>query len=218
VRSLINSLLGYFLTPAGLLVLGALDSSLIFFLPLGIDIVVIILTARNPEMFWLYALLAAVGSIAGASFTFWLGRKVGEHGLARLVSPSRLKRIEARVGKGAVVSIAALSMIPPPFPFTAFVLTGGALRVNPWSFLSSLAIARVLRFGVEAILAARYGSRILKWMDSTAFEVTVGILIVLAAGGTIVSAIAVIRGTRRRRPEPPPSPQIRNRSKAATPP
>ena len=37
MRSFFYSLLGYFLTPAGLLVMGALDSSLIFFLPLGID-------------------------------------------------------------------------------------------------------------------------------------------------------------------------------------
>ena len=62
MRSLFSSLLGYFLSPAGLLVLGALDASLIFYLPLGIDFVVIILTARKPELFWLYALLASVGT------------------------------------------------------------------------------------------------------------------------------------------------------------
>ena len=199
MRSLLNALLGYFLTPIGLMVLGALDSSLIFFLPLGIDIVVVILTARNPEMFWLYALLAATGSIVGASITFWLGRKIGEHGLSRLVNASRLKRIEDRVSEGAVMSIAALSMIPPPFPFTAFVLTGGALRVNAWRFLSALAVARSMRFGVEAALAVRYGQQILGWMESTVFEVTVGVLIVLAVVGTIVSAVAVVRSTRRRR-------------------
>jgi membrane protein YqaA with SNARE-associated domain len=202
MRSLVNALLGYFLTPAGLIVLGALDSSLIFFLPLGIDIAVIILTARDPEMFWLYALLAATGSVVGASATFWFGRKIGEHGLSRLVSPSRLKRIEARVSKGAVISISALAMIPPPFPFTAFVVSGGALGLNPWSFLATLGLARLVRFGVEAALAARYGRQILRWMESTAFEVTVGVLIALAVVGTIVSAVAAIRSTRRRSAQP----------------
>ena len=43
--------------------MGALDSSLIFFLPLGIDFAVIILAARKPELFWLYALLATAGSV-----------------------------------------------------------------------------------------------------------------------------------------------------------
>ena len=202
MRSLVNALLGYFLTPTGLIVLGALDSSLIFFLPLGIDIAVIILTARDPEMFWLYALLAATGSVIGASATFWLGRKIGEHGLSRLVNPSRVKRIEARVSKGAVISISALAMIPPPFPFTAFVVTGGALGLNPWGFLATLGLARLVRFGVEAALAARYGRQILRWMESTAFEVTVGVLIALAVVGTIVSGVAVIRSTRRRSAQP----------------
>ena len=67
----------------------------------------IILAARKPEMFWLYAVLAAAGSLVGACLTFWLGWKVGEHGLSRLVSPSRLKRVEARVSQGAAISIAA---------------------------------------------------------------------------------------------------------------
>ena len=48
MKALFYSLLGYFLTPAGLVVMGALDSSMVFFLPLGIDFVVIILSARQP--------------------------------------------------------------------------------------------------------------------------------------------------------------------------
>ena len=39
MRSLFYSFLGYFLTPPGLVAMAALDSSLIFFLPLGIDFV-----------------------------------------------------------------------------------------------------------------------------------------------------------------------------------
>ena len=192
-----RSLLASFLTPGGLILLGALDSSLIFFLPLGIDVAVIVLSARRPELFWLYALLAAAGSLIGASLTFWLGRKVGEHGLARLISPSRLKRVQARVSEGAAISTGLLALIPPPFPLTAFILTSGALRANSWSFLLALTSARVFRFGVEAGLAALYGARILRWMESTVFEVIIGALIVLAIVGTIVSAIAVIRSTRR---------------------
>src|SRR6185436_10980441 len=97
MRGLFYSFLGYFLTLPGVVVMGALDSSLVFFLPLGIDFVMILLTARKPELFWLYAILATLGSLAGAAFTFWLGRKIGEHGIAKLVKPSRLKRIQQRV-------------------------------------------------------------------------------------------------------------------------
>ena len=134
MRGLFYSFLGYFLTPLGVVAMGALDSSLVFFLPLGIDFVVIILAARKPELFWLYALLATVGSWSGRRVTFWLGRKVGEHGIAKLVKPSRLKRIQQRISERAAYSVAALAIIPPPFPFTAFVLTSGAFRVPAWSF------------------------------------------------------------------------------------
>ena len=199
MRSLLSSVLGYFLTPAGLVVLGALDSSLVFFLPLGIDFVVIILSARTPGLFWLYALLAAAGSIAGAAFTFWLGRKVGEHGLARLVKASTLRRVEARVSQRGAVAVAALGIIPPPFPFTAFVLTSGALGIQAWRFLGMLAAVRLARFVLEAALAAHFGQQVLAWMGSTGFEIFVGVLTGAAVLGTLVSGVAVYRSVRKDR-------------------
>jgi membrane protein YqaA with SNARE-associated domain len=199
MKALFYSLLGYFLTPAGLVLMGALDSSMVFFLPLGIDFVVIILSARHPDLFWLYPPLATAGSILGAGLTFWIGHKVGEHGLSKLIHPKRLKRIEERVSQKAAVSVAALGIIPPPFPFTAFVLTSGAFRANAWMFFMTLAGVRVLRFGVESALAAHYGRRVLAIMESRTFTVIVGVMIALAVIGTVVSAVAVYRGTRARR-------------------
>lgn len=197
MRTLFYSLLGYFLTPFGVVLMSALDSSMVFFLPLGIDFVVIILAARKPELFWLYALLATVGSLIGAAMTFWIGRKVGEHGLTYLIKPSQLKRVEQRVSQKAAVSVAALAIIPPPFPFTAFVLTSGAFKVNAASFFLSLAGVRLLRFVIEGVLAARYGRGILAMMKSPTFTVIVGVMIALAVIGTIVSAVAVYRGTKK---------------------
>jgi membrane protein YqaA with SNARE-associated domain len=211
MKALFNSLLGYFLTPAGVLVMGALDASLVFFLPLGIDVVVIALAARRPELFWMYALLATVGSLIGAGGTFWLGRKVGQHGLTRLIAPSTLRRVEQRVTHSAAVPVAALGIIPPPFPFTAFVLTSGAFGLNPWAFLGTLAGVRLARFLGEAGLAAHYGSGVLALMQSRTFTIIVIALAVAAIAGTIVSAVAVARATRRDR-------QSRKRSSAPTPP
>ncbi len=199
MKALFQSLLSYFLTPGGLVVMGALDSSMVFFLPLGIDFVVIILSARHPELFWLYAPLATAGSVIGAGLTFWIGRKVGEHGLSKLINPKRLKRSLEHVSRKAAVGVAALAIIPPPFPFTAFVLTSGALRVSAWSFFTTLAAVRLLRFGVEGALAARYGRRVLRVMESPTFTVIIGVMIGLAVAGTIVSAVTVYRGSRNRR-------------------
>lgn len=197
MRRFFFSVLGYFLTPPGIVIMGALDASLIFFLPLGIDFVVIVMTARKPELFWLYALLATAGSLLGAAGTYWIGKKAGEKGLARLVNPRRLDRVKERVNQGAYV-IAGLALIPPPFPFTPFVLASGALGMNPWGFFTALAGARIFRFAVEGALAYRYGSQILRWMNTPAFQAVVGVIIALAVIGTIVSAALVIRGSRSR--------------------
>lgn len=197
MRSLFFSFLGYFLTAPGLVLMGVLDASMVFFLPLGIDFVVILMTARRPELFWLYALLSTAGSVLGAAGTFWIGKKVGEKGLSRFVRPRQLKRVEARVNRGVFV-VAGLALIPPPFPFTPFVLASGALGMNGWSFLPALAGVRAFRFGVEALLASIYGRGILRWMKTPAFEAFVGLFIALAAIGTIASAVALYRSLRLR--------------------
>ena len=197
MRAFFASIFGYFLSPWGVVLLGALDASLIFFLPLGIDFVVILLSARKPELFWVYALLASLGSVIGAAGTFWLGRKVGEHGIARFVKPSTLKKVQDRVSQSGVVAIAALGVIPPPFPFTAFVLTSGAARANVWLFLGTLAAVRLARFGIEAGLGARYGSGVIRWMESPTFTIVVIALAAIAVGGTLVSAIAIHRSIKR---------------------
>ena len=209
MRSFFSSFLGYFLTPGGLLLMGALDSSLIFFLPLGIDFALIVLSARQPHLFWLHALMATAGSLLGAIVTFWIGRKVGEHGLTRLMKPSRLERVKTRVSQHAGFGVAALAIIPPPFPFTAFVLASGAFGGQAWSFFTTLIVVRLMRFMAEGGLAAIYGRRLLTWMESTTFEVIVGALIVLAIAGTVISGVAVYRSTRK------PGPAVLSRQGAS---
>jgi membrane protein YqaA with SNARE-associated domain len=192
----VRSLIGYFLTPGGLVLLGVLDSSLIFCLPLGIDVVLILLSARNPEMFWAYALLATAGSLTGAAATYWLGMKAGQDGLSRWLGHARLARVRDRVNGKAAAGVAALAIIPPPFPFTALVLASGAFALDAHRFFATLAGARLLRFGAEASLASRYGEQIAAWMESPFFEAAVGVLIVLALGGTALSAYGALRRER----------------------
>src|SRR3954471_10185817 len=132
MNSLFKSLFAFFLTWWGAFLLGALDSSMLFFLPLGIDTVVIYLAARNRDLFWVYPLLATTGSLAGAAVTFWIGVKGGEHGLERLVSGKRLERMRCKVRDSGAIALAVPALMPPPFPLTPFILTCGALAGNRW--------------------------------------------------------------------------------------
>jgi membrane protein YqaA with SNARE-associated domain len=189
--------LRFFLTWWGAFVLGALDSSLLFFLPLGIDALVVYLAARDRELFWIYPLLATAGSLVGAAVTFWIGKKAGDVGLERLVPARRLERLRSRVRDSGAVAMAMAALMPPPFPLTPFILTCGALEVDPRRFFSTFGIVRLLRFGGEALLARRYGAGILRMLESDGFQMVVAGFIVVAVLGTIVSGVMLWRSTHR---------------------
>ncbi len=150
MRLLSRAVLATFASPAGVLVLAALDSTVFFSWPFGIDTVVIVLAARRQSLAWIVPLLAVAGSLAGAALTFWMGREIGDKGLSRYIPARRLDRVRVRVRSSGAIALGALDLIPPPFPFTPFVLAAGALEVDPRLFFLTLAIARAIRFGVEA--------------------------------------------------------------------
>jgi membrane protein YqaA with SNARE-associated domain len=182
----------------GVFVMGALDSSVLFFLPFGIDTLVIYLAARHGDLFWLSALLATAGSLTGAAVTFWIGRKAGEAGLGRFVSRERLERIQSQVRDRGAVALAIPALLPPPFPLTPFILTCGALDVSRWRFFGTLGAMRILRFGVEALLARYYGPRIVSTLQSDTFQVVIAGFIAVAVAGTAASAVLLWRNSRPR--------------------
>jgi membrane protein YqaA with SNARE-associated domain len=196
VRAFSRWALAVFASPLGVFVLAALDSTLFFSLPFGIDAVVIILAARMGGFAWVVPLVATAGSVAGAALTFWMGVKIGEKGLQRYIAERRLDRIQQRVRTSGAIALAALDLIPPPFPFTPFVLAAGALEVAPRLFFGVLVVCRLFRFGVEAALARVYGRSILRWLDSDLFHDIVTGCIALAAVLTALSIVKVVRSAR----------------------
>jgi len=181
-----RALTGIFLSSGGLFVLAAAESTVFFWFPFGVDAAVILLVARNSDRAWLYPLIATFGSVVGTAFTLWMGKKIGETGIARYVPERRLAAAKATIKKKGAAAIALLGIVPPPFPFTPLVLASGALRVNFRRFLITLTAVRLARFGFEALLAARFGRIAIRWLNSDAMQFMVGGLIVLAVVGTAV--------------------------------
>ena len=196
MRSFSGWIIALFVSPLGVVVLAALDSTIFLSLPFGIDAAVILLSAQMGDLFWLVPLLAAGGSLAGAALTFWMGMKIGEKGLDRWVPERRLDRIRSRIREKGAVALAVLDLIPPPFPFTLFVLAAGALEVDAQTFFLTLAACRIFRFGLESVLAIVYGRSILAWLDSDLFHDIVTFFIVLAAVLTTMSIVRIVRSTR----------------------
>jgi membrane protein YqaA with SNARE-associated domain len=163
---------------------------------------VIYLAARDEALFWMYPILAAAGSVAGAAVTYWIGHKAGEVGLERLVPGPRLERIRNRVRSKGAVAMAAAALLPPPFPLTPFVLTCGALNVDRRLFLITFGVARLLRFGVEAQLAHLYGRGIVRVFESESFQTVILGFVWVAVIGTLVSAVLLWKNTQRQRLRP----------------
>jgi len=202
MRSFSAWIIGFFASIAGVVVLGALDSTLFFSLPFGIDTVVIILSARMNDAAWIVPLLATAGSLAGAWLTFWMGIKIGEKGLERHIPERRLERIRARIKRSGALALAVLDLIPPPFPFTPFVLAAGALDVPRPTFFVTLAVCRLARFGLEAVFARRYGAHILRWLESDLVRDIVSGCIVVAIVLTTASVVRLIRTSSPRAARP----------------
>jgi membrane protein YqaA with SNARE-associated domain len=160
---------------------------------------VIFLAARNPDFFWIYPLLATAGSLTGAAVTFWIGRKVGEVGVERLVPNRRLERLKCKVNEKGAIALALPALLPPPFPLTPFILTCGALDVNRGRFFVTFGVVRLMRFGLEAILARVYGRGVLAVLQSDGFQTVITGFVVVAVVGTIISAVLLWRSTHSRR-------------------
>ncbi|MGH9253419.1 MAG: VTT domain-containing protein [Vicinamibacterales bacterium] len=167
-------------------------------MPFGADALVIYLIARDGGLFWLYPLLAAVVSVAAAAVTFWIGRRVGDVGLPRLVPKHRVDRLRARVQKSGAVALAVPALLPPPFPLTPFVLTCGALNVNPWWFFPAFGLMRLVRFSVGAALALVYGPGILRTLESDTFQFAIAGVATVVVLGIAVSAVVLWRWRRPR--------------------
>jgi membrane protein YqaA with SNARE-associated domain len=195
MRGFSTWLLALFATPLGIFVLAALDSTMFFFFPLGIDAVVIIVSARMSSRAWMIPILATAGSVAGAALTFSMGTIIGDAGLERYAPRKRLTMIRRRLKNTGAIGLAALDLIPPPFPFTAFVLAAGALDVKKTTFFATLILCRLLRFGVESLFAVWYGRRILGWFDSDLFHTGVTLIILAAIA---VSVVSIVRTFGRR--------------------
>jgi membrane protein YqaA with SNARE-associated domain len=190
----------------GLLLLGVLDSSILF-VPFGNDLLMIALSARGRILIPYYAVMAAAGSMLGCLTIDLLVRKGGEKEIEKHVPRNRFEYIRQRVNKNAAKALAFASLMPPPFPFTPFVAATSALQYPRRKLLIVIGVARLVRFSVEGALAIFVGKRLLRAAaHSTAFEIVIGALILVCVVGSIISVYRWISqsgsaGGKRRRAE-----------------
>ena len=182
----------------GLLALGVLDSSFLV-MPLGNDLLVIGLAARRHLLWPWYALVATTGSVLGCLLVDVVCRKGGEEVLSRHIPPSQLKFVDTRVRKSAGWALGFAALMPPPFPFTPFVIAAAVFEYPRRKLLGVIAATRFLRFAAEAFLATIFGRSILHWFSTTPFQIAIFCLIAFSIVASVLSVYSWLQHARQRK-------------------
>jgi membrane protein YqaA with SNARE-associated domain len=146
----------------GLFGVSLVDSSIIPLpVPGSSDLLLILLVVHhaNPVV---AAVAATAGSILGGYLTWGTGAKGGEAALHRYMPKRFSRQLSSWVERNGTIAVIGSAMLPPPFPLMPVLLAAGALGVSRRKFLTSFSLARTLRYGLVAWLAATYGRLVVR--------------------------------------------------------
>jgi membrane protein YqaA with SNARE-associated domain len=190
----IRHLLGFFVHfgAFGLVLLAIADDSFLF-IPIGTDLLMVVLVARHHQQLPEYVLAVATGSTIGVFFLDLVCRKGGEKGLERLVQPKLLGYLKQQMAKHAAAALIVSCLAPPPFPFGAAIATASAFQYPRPRMLVLVFLARAVRFSLVGWAAIYFGRRIIRIADSTEFLWFMGGFIALCAIGSAGSIVHWVR-------------------------
>ena len=86
--------------------------------------------------------------------------------------------------------------MPPPFPFTPFIIVAAALQYPRGKMLRVVGACRLLRFIVDSSLAIVYGHQIVGLAKSTRVQGFIAGLVVVSLAGSAWSIFSWIRKSR----------------------
>jgi membrane protein YqaA with SNARE-associated domain len=143
----------------GLLALSVMDSAGV---PTGggPDVVVALLTSLRPDVAYAagFTMAATVGSLVGCLVLYWVGLRGGEAG-ARRFTPNAMARARGSLERHGVWVVFLAMLAPPPIPTKLFVFCAGVAAVPIWRFSVATFLGRLIRYGLGAVLAIRYGQQ-----------------------------------------------------------
>ncbi len=144
------------LGPLGIFLVALADSSFLS-LPEINDFLVISAALANPSTVWMFVLMAALGSLAGCSLLWGIGRVGGEGLLGRRFGPEWVARTQQAYRRWGILALAVPAVLPPPMPFKVFVLASGVFGFPYLRFALTLLLARGLRYAFWGTLGVVYG-------------------------------------------------------------
>jgi membrane protein YqaA with SNARE-associated domain len=187
-----------FLKPLGFWGVGAvaaLDSSSI---PVPMDLIVAGYVWSDAHRFYLYVLMASIGSAIGGLVPYWLGRAGGEIFLMKRIDRARYERLRDRFEKQEFLALMIPSIMPPPTPWKVFVFAAGVFEMRVVSFMLAVFAGRVLRFTVVSLLTIQYGPQIVHDVTEMMHQHLAATLIGLAIVLGVIAVVAVRKGRSKR--------------------
>jgi membrane protein YqaA with SNARE-associated domain len=185
------------LGPWGIFLAGLVDGAGVPLLG-GVDALMIAFVFKTPSRAWLFVLLAIFGSLLGCLVLYLIGFLGGEMVLERRMSPEKFHKISRDFDNNAFLTLAVPALLPPPFPFKAFVLAAGAFEIKWTHFLSAIFVGRLIRYGALAVLTLTLGPGAVAWFAGLIRRHPLESVIVLAA--VVVIAVLVHRSRQKASP------------------
>src|SRR5689334_19994150 len=129
-------------------------------MPSSMDALTVILSAHQKAWWPYYAAMATIGGMVGGYATYALGEKSGEAALQKKLPKARAERFYKLVNRYGFWSLFVPALLPPPVPFSPFLLVAGVLKYSKRNFLIAVGTARAIRYFLLAWLGSMYSKQI----------------------------------------------------------
>ena len=187
-----------FLKPLGFWGVGAmalLDSSSI---PIPMDPIVALYAWNDAHRFYLYVLMASVGSAIGGLVPYFIGRAGGELFLLKRIDRAKYEQMRNRFEKQEFLALMIPSMLPPPTPWKLFVFAAGVFEMRAVNFMLSVFVGRLLRFTVVSLLTIRYGPQMVHEVAEVMHRHLLAVLVGLGVVFGVLALVALRKGLGKR--------------------
>ncbi len=138
----------------GIAIVSIADASTI---PVPMDALLAVYVWNDKPHFWVYCVMASVGSAIGGLLPFGLGRAGGELFLLKRVNREKFERMRDRFERQEFLAVLVPSMLPPPTPWKAFVFAAGVFEMRVLPFMLAVFLGRMVRWLVLSLLVLKLG-------------------------------------------------------------
>jgi len=131
----------------------------------GVDALVVLISVWNPTQGYIAALTGTAGSLIGNLILFFIARKGGEAYLNRYTAVGRGAQLRDWFDQYGLLTVFVPAFVVVPLPMKIFVLSAGAMGVDPLRFTTVLLVARLPRYILLAWLGTRLGKNTIPYLQ-----------------------------------------------------